>query len=80
MKEILTSYLLGAVRIRIVGENKERFVNLCRNSGIYIWDIRNGTECTLCIAKEDFFKLKPIIRKTFVRIKIMEKYRLPFLV
>lgn len=80
MKEILTSYLLGAVRIRIVGENKERFVNLCRNSDIYIWDIRNGTECTLCIAKEDFFKLKPIIRKTFVRIKIMEKYGLPFLV
>lgn len=80
MKEKITSYLYGAVRIGIQGENKERFVNLCRSSEIYIWDIRDARDYSLCISAEDFLKLKPIIRKTCVKTKIQEKYGIPFLV
>ena len=79
MKEKITSYLYGAVRIGIQGENKERFVNLCRSSEIYIWDIRDARDYSLCISAEDFLKLKPIIRKTCVKTKIQEKYGIPFL-
>ena len=80
MKEKITSYIYGAVRIEIQGENKERFVNLCRSSDIYIWDIRDIRDYSLCISVEDFFKLKPIIRKTSVKTKIQEKYGIPFLI
>lgn len=79
MKEKVSSYLYGAVRIVIVGENKERFVNLCRSSGLYVWDIRKEKDCTLCISVSDFFQLKPVVKKTAVKIKILEKYGIPFL-
>ena len=41
MKEKATGFVSGVVRICIQGENKERFVNLCRSPDIYIWDIRD---------------------------------------
>lgn len=80
MREKATGFICGTVRICIQGENKERFVNLCRSSDIYIWDIRDNSDYSLCVSVEDFFKLKPIIRKTAVKTKIQEKYGLPFLI
>lgn len=80
MKEKATGFVYGMVRICIQGDNKERFVNLCRSSNIYIWDIRDSSDYTLCVSLEDFFKLKPIIKKTAVKTRIEEKYGLPFLI
>ncbi|MCI9371460.1 MAG: sporulation protein YqfD [Lachnospiraceae bacterium] len=80
MKEKATGFVSGVVRICIQGENKERFVNLCRSSDIYIWDIRDSSDYSLCVSVEDFFRLKPIIKKTAVKTKIQEKYGLPFLI
>jgi len=80
MREKATGFIYGTVRICIQGENKERFVNLCKGSDIYIWDIKDSSDYSLCISVEDFFRLKPIIRKAAVKIKIQEKYGLPFLI
>lgn len=79
MKEKIRSFFHGTVRIEVKGESVERFVNLCRSNGIYIWDIRNQEICKICISIEDFFRLKSVIKKTGVKIRIIEKYGIPFL-
>ncbi|MDY5577144.1 MAG: sporulation protein YqfD [Lachnospiraceae bacterium] len=78
MKEKLSRYFSGAVRLEIEGDNRERFVNMCRSSEIYIWDICFQNKYCLCVSVDDFFRLKSIIKKTKVKTKIKEKYGLPF--
>ncbi|MBQ8697138.1 MAG: sporulation protein YqfD, partial [Clostridia bacterium] len=57
----------------------ERFINLCFNSGIHIWNISaENKEIKANIKPKDFKKLKDIRKKAGVRIKITEKRGLPF--
>ena len=76
----LTGFRKGAVRIRVQGEQTERFLNLCKAREIKISKlIRTGEqslEGNMLIA--DFFRLSPIRRKTGVKIHILEKHGLPF--
>lgn len=76
----LTGFRKGAVRIRVQGEQTERFLNLCKAREIKISRlIRTGDqrlEGNMLIA--DFFRLSPIHRKTGVKIHILEKHGLPF--
>ena len=70
----------GYVRVRIYGEQTERFLNLCRAHEIRISDLRRESELSLtgCLQIRDFFRLAPIHRKTKVKIHILEKHGLPF--
>ena len=70
----------GYVRVRIYGEQTERFLNLCRAREIRISDLRRESELSLtgCLQIRDFFRLAPIHRKTKVKIHILEKHGLPF--
>ena len=76
----LTGFRKGTVRIRVQGEQTERFLNLCKAREIKISRlIRTGDqslEGNILIA--DFFRLSPIHRKTGVKIHILEKHGLPF--
>lgn len=75
----LIRYLRGYVRIRINGYSTERFLNLCRNKGIYLWGLspaKNQYELYLSI--QHFRKLKPIIKKTGTKVTITERFGLPF--
>ena len=76
----LTGFRKGTVRIRVQGEQTERFLNLCKAREIKISRlIRTGDqslEGNKLIA--DFFRLSPIHRKTGVKIHILEKHGLPF--
>ena len=70
----------GYIRIRVEGEQTERFLNLCKGKKICIRKLcrhPNG-ELTGILAIKDFFLLGPIHRKTGVRIHIIEKHGLPF--
>ena len=70
----------GYIRIRVEGEQTERFLNLCKGKKICIKKLcrhPNG-ELTGILAIKDFFLLGPIHRKTGVRIHIIEKHGLPF--
>lgn len=77
----LLKYIKGYVRIRVWGMSPERFMNLCSNREILLWDIeKNGEEYTMCISLKAFYQLKPIARKTGTRVVILQRVGLPFFV
>lgn len=74
-------FLQGYVTISIQGYSPERFMNLCRNNGIILWDIVSGEQIYYCkVTASDFKRMKPFIQKTEVRASIIKKYGLPFFV
>ena len=78
--ENLIYFWKGYIKIRIQGEQTERFLNLCKGRKICIRRLcchQNG-DLTGILAIKDFFLLGPIHRKTGVRIHIIEKHGLPF--
>ena len=76
----ILQFLKGYVRIKIWGVSPERFLNLCSNKNILLWDIRkDGNVYTMCISLNGFLQLRPIARKTGVRAVILQRYGLPFL-
>ena len=70
----------GYIKIRVQGEQTERFLNLCRTRKIRICDLRRESDKSLtgCLQIRDFYRLSPIHRKTKVKIHILEKHGLPF--
>lgn len=78
MIEVL-KYFKGCLRIRVWGFSPERFMNLCSNRGILLWDIvREGDSYEMNINLRGFKALRPIVRKTGTRVLILERYGLPF--
>ncbi|MDR2889788.1 MAG: sporulation protein YqfD [Lachnospiraceae bacterium] len=77
----LIQYLKGYVIIKVWGFSPERFMNLCSNHQLFLWDIANfGEYYTMCISIKDFYKLKTITRKTGTRVVIQKRCGLPFFV
>lgn len=73
-------YRKGYVTIKVTHAAPERFLNLCANRGICLYDLQIlEQEILVNLRKEDFFRLKPLVRKSGVRIRILKKYGLPFL-
>ena len=73
--------LRGYVKIRVWGFAPQRFINLCSNKGILLWNIEKQEDVyTMCIGLRSFYELRPIARKTKVRVVISERCGLPFLV
>ena len=65
--------------VRVYGYAPERFLNLCSNNGILIWDIRNrGTCYEMKMSIRGFRNIRPYARKTKTKIMIREKHGLPF--
>lgn len=78
MIEIL-KYIRGYLRIRVWGFSPERFMNLCSNKDILLWDIaREGDVYYMNITLKGFFKLRPIVKKTGTRVVVLQRYGLPF--
>lgn len=75
----LLKYLRGYLRIRVSGFSPERFMNLCSNKGILLWQIvKEGDVYYMNINLKSFRALRPIVRKTGTRVAILERYGLPF--
>lgn len=71
----------GYLRIRVSGFSPERFMNLCSNRDVLLWDIvPDGDGYLMCVSLHGFYQLKPIVRKTRTKVVIIEKCGLPFLV
>ncbi len=74
-------YLRGYLRIRVWGFSPERFMNLCSNKDILLWNIvRDGDVYYMSISLAGFYKLRPIVRKTGTRVAILKRYGLPFFI
>lgn len=72
-------YLKGYLRIKVWGFSPERFMNLCSNRDILLWDItRDGEIYYMNISLKSFYQLKGIARKTGTRVAICKRYGLPF--
>ncbi len=73
--------LRGYVRIRILGFSPERFMNLCCNRGIMLWDvIKQNDDYEMFISVKDFFKIAPILRKTKTKAIVLERCGFPFFI
>lgn len=74
-------YLQGYLKIKVWGYSPERFMNLCSNHHILLWDIARQEDCyTMYISLSGFYKLRPIVRKTGTRAAVLERYGLPFFI
>lgn len=72
-------FLRGYLWIRVCGYSPERFMNLCCNYGILLWNISPvGNSYEMCISLPDFYRIRPIVRKTGTNISIMKKCGFPF--
>ncbi len=72
-------YLRGYVRVRLYGYAPERFLNLCSNRNILIWNLEYHKEqYEFCISIRGFKQLKPILKKTRTKLIILERTGLPF--
>ena len=75
------NYILGYVIINITGRSLERLVNQCVAEGIRIWNIKRTKPNALSayLMCEDFYKLKPILKKNRCKVHILSKHGAPFL-
>ena len=72
-------FIKGYVKIKVWGYSPERFMNLCSNRDILLWDVVNYQSYYIMnISIKGFFALKPIARKTKTKVVIIQKYGLPF--
>ncbi|MEG1292469.1 MAG: sporulation protein YqfD, partial [Lachnospiraceae bacterium] len=73
-------YLQGYVKVRLCGYAPERFLNLCSNHNILIWNLEYQKEqYEFCISVRGMKHLKAILKKTRTKIVILERHGLPFL-
>lgn len=72
-------FLTGYVCLTAEGGFPERFINLCRLRGILLWELkcRNGV-ITACTDRKGYLEIKPVARKSGMKVRIKKKYGLPF--
>lgn len=71
----------GYIRIHICGGSYERFLNLCANHQILLWNlcpVQKGYEADMY--QRDFKNLFPIAKKCRTKVRIREKHGLPFFI
>lgn len=72
-------YLHGYLQIMAVGFSAERFLNLCKNKNIEVWDLHPENDFyKMCIKVSDFRKIRPIVKKTRTKIIINKRCGFPF--
>jgi similar to stage IV sporulation protein len=71
----------GYLLISIKGRGIARLLNLTAKNGIYFWDLRyKRNVVTVKIRPRDFKRLRPLVRKTACKVKIMDKRGTPFII
>ena len=78
MTKLLKS-IRGYVRIRVNGFAAQRFMNLCGNRGILLWEIvKCGDDYCMNLYLKSFWTIRPIAKKTGAKVAVLERYGLPF--
>ncbi|MBR4072897.1 MAG: sporulation protein YqfD [Clostridia bacterium] len=74
-------FIIGYLKIRLSGEFAEQIINSAVKNNISLWGLRfNKRAITGFISIKDFKFLREIRRKTGVKISIVEKRGLPFII
>lgn len=75
----LNRYLKGYVKIRVSGPAIQRFMNLCSVRGIALTSVQIHDGFALMeMNLRDFWNIKPIVRKTKMKVVLLERKGLPF--
>jgi similar to stage IV sporulation protein len=76
----LIRWFCGYIDVRLYGHQVNRFINLCSRNGIHLWDIKRDLEhyFRVLLRLRDFYALKPFLRKTRTRIRIIGRHGFPF--
>ena len=79
--KVLIYYIKGYVRIAIEGYYMERFINICTNQKILIWNLKREKNVCLHfnVGIQEFKKIARIARKTKCKLKIEKKQGVPFI-
>ena len=76
----LVKWFCGILTVRISGVAPERFINLCCNRRLYIWNLQNiDREYRFNISAKKYKQLKPIAKKTGIVPAIVQKRGFPFI-
>lgn len=77
---LILQLIFGYVRIETEGFFIERFINICTNKKILIWNLKreNGIKLYLNCGIKEYKKIVKIAKKTSCRIKIIKKNGVPF--
>ena len=75
-------FLKGYLRIRVWGYSPERFMNLCCNHDILLWDIEKCADGSynMNISLSGYFQIRPFVRKTGTKVAVLNKFGLPFFI
>jgi similar to stage IV sporulation protein len=72
-------WLLGYVRFTAEGGFPERFINLCINNGIVIWNIKSCSGVLYANTSINGYRnIRPVAKKSGMRVRIFRRYGLPF--
>ena len=73
-------WLCGYICVCVKGRQVNRFLNLCSRNGIHLWRIRYYMEHEIHanLKFRDLYDLKPYLRKTKTKLKIISKKGFPF--
>ena len=75
----IIKFFRGFLLVRLSGYSPERFLNLCSNHNILIWNLTNQGACyEFCISIAGYRRLKPLLKKTKTRVVILKRIGFPF--
>lgn len=81
MKAPTLAYARGYVKVNIRGESMESFINSAVSNQVNIWDVQRNTwqslQCNILLP--DYFKLRPLLKKTDCRIHVEQRIGWPFM-
>ena len=79
--KILFNYIIGYIRISIEGYYIERFINICRNNKIAIWNLKRdkNVKLELNVGIRDLRRIAKIAKQTKCKMKIVRKKGMPFI-
>lgn len=80
MKEPPLSSLRGFVTLHVTGPQVESFINAVTGANIVIWDVKPAEGgASLNLLLNDFYILRPILKKTGCRMHVTGRNGLPFI-
>ncbi len=72
-------WLLGYIRFTATGGFPERFINLCSNNGIVIWNLKSCDGVLYANTSINGYRnIRPIARKSGMKVRISRRHGLPF--
>jgi len=80
MKGNWVAYARGYVWVKLIGEAPERFVNAATRDKIDLWSISftPSGELTFGVSIPDYFRLRPLLRESDCRTRVVSRHGLPF--